>query len=497
MHPHVEETGTILIRGGTVVDGTGTPVRRADVLVSGGTITAVGNFGHGPSGTPSGTPAGLPPGTLVYEAQGAVVAPGFVDAHSHDDAALLERDGTRAKLSQGITGVVVGNCGISLAPWTPSSACPLPPPPLNLLGGPERFAYPDFGSYLDAVRSAPGPAPRAAVLAGHSSLRASRVADLGGPARPDELAAMLRDLEEGLEAGLAGLSAGLAYPAAIGAPASEVAALARAAFRRGKVFAIHIRNEYDGMWAALDEAFAIARDALGTSPPEGARLVLSHQKCAGPTNRGRSAELLARIDDASRSIPLAFDAYPYEAGSTLLEAESVYASRRVIVTWSQSHPELAGLDLAEAADRLGCTLNEAVIRLSPAGAAYFHMDEADVDAILAHPLCMVGSDGLPADSRPHPRLFGALPRYLARFVREKKLLTLEEAVRKASSLPASVFGLGPGLLVPGAPADITVFRPEAVDAGSDWNEPRRLARGIELVLVGGRKVEQARTTLFT
>lgn len=486
MYPHGTKAGTILIRGGLVADGSGAPARRADVLVSGGSIAAIGDFGPGASGAP----AVLPPGTAVYEARGAVVAPGFIDAHAHDDAALLQRGGTMAKLSQGFTGVVVGNCGISLAPWTPSAACPIPPPPLNLLGGPERFRYPGFSGYFEAIRATPGPAPRAAALAGHSSLRAAHVADLRAPARPDELAAMLRDLEAGLEAGLAGCSAGLAYPASIGAPASEVAVLARAAFRRGRVFAIHIRNEYEGMWTALDEAFAIAREALGSSPPEGARLVVSHQKCAGPSNRGRAAELLARLDGASRDIPLAFDAYPYEAGSTLLEAESVRASRRVVVTWSTPHPELAGLELTEAADRLGCTKEDAINKLSPAGAAYFHMDEADVDAILAHPLCMLGSDGLPADAMPHPRLYGALPRYLARFVREKHLLTLEEAARKASALPASVFGFGPGLLRPGAPADITVFNPETVEAGSDWNDPRRLPRGIELVLVGGRQIER-------
>jgi N-acyl-D-amino-acid deacylase len=297
---------------------------------------------------------------------------------------------------------------------------------------------------------------------------------------------MLRDLEEGLEAGLAGLSAGLAYPASLGAPASEAAALARAAFRRGKVFALHIRNEYEGMWEALDEAFAIAREALGGSPRPGARLVLSHQKCAGPANRGRSAELLERIERAARDIPLAFDAYPYEAGSTLLEPESVRASRRVLVTWSGPHPELAGLELAEAASRLGLGTEAAIGELSPAGAAYFHMEESDVEAILAHPLCMVGSDGLPNDAKPHPRLYGTFPRYLARFVRERRLLSLEEAVRKASSLPASVFGLpGGGMLAAGAPADLVVFRPEAIEAGSDWTEPRRAARGIDLVLVGG------------
>ena len=293
----VRQGTAILVRGGLLVDGAGAPARRADLLVRDGLVAAIGDAIKAPEGA------------LVFEAAGAVVAPGFVDAHSHDDAALLEPDGSVAKLSQGVTAVVVGNCGLSLAPWTPSAGRPLPPPPLNLLGGPERFSYGSFAAYLEALGSggeadrAPGegalpgaaggsPRPRAAVLAGHSSLRAARVADLGGPARPDELKDMIRDLEEGLEAGLAGFSGGLAYPASIGAPASEAAALAKAAFSRGKVFALHIRNEYEGMWDALDEAFAMAREALGGSPEPGARLVLSHQKCAGPSNLGRAAELL-------------------------------------------------------------------------------------------------------------------------------------------------------------------------------------------------------------
>ncbi|MCP5452365.1 MAG: D-aminoacylase [Spirochaetaceae bacterium] len=461
-----------LIRGGLVVDGTGAPARRADVLVDGDRIAAVGDVPNPPAGT------------AVIEAAGAVVAPGFIDAHTHDDVAAL--DGVNmAKLSQGVTTAVVGNCGFSLAPWTPSPARPLPPAPLGILGGPGRFAYPDFGSYLAALGGTGGRAPVVA-LCGHSSLRALRVADLGRPAEPDELAAMVADLEAALDAGCAGLSAGLAYPAAIASSTDEVTALARAAFRRGGAFAIHLRNEYDGVWDALDEAFAIARAAMPDSPEPGARLVLSHQKCAGPLQRGRASELLERIERASRDIPLAFDAYPYEAGSTLLEAESARASRRVIVTWSEPHPELAGLELSEAAERLGLDEQAAVEALKPGGGAYFHMDEADVDAILAHPLCMVGSDGLPADAVPHPRLYGAFPRYFGRMVREKRLLGLEEALRKVTSLPAAVFSLGlKGVLREGADADIVVFEPELYRDRADWREPRRYCEGVRAVLRRG------------
>ncbi|HPG85568.1 MAG TPA: D-aminoacylase [Spirochaetales bacterium] len=456
-----------LIRGGLVVDGTGAPARRADVLVDDERIAAIGAVPK------------APPGAAVIDATGAVVAPGFIDAHTHDDVAAL--DGVNlAKLTQGITTVVVGNCGFSLAPWTPSLRRPTPPEPLGILGGPERFTYPDFASYLAAL------GPDGVALCGHSSLRALRVADLGRPASPDELAAMVVDLETALDSGCAGLSAGLAYPAAIAASTEEVTALARVAFRRGKAFAIHLRNEYDGVWDALDEAFSIARSALPGSPEPGARLVLSHQKCAGLRQRGRAGELLERIERAARELPVSFDAYPYEAGSTMLEAESVRASSRVLVTWSEPHPELAGLELAEAAERLGLDERAALEALKPGGGAYFHMDEADVDAILAHPLCMVGSDGLPADAVPHPRLYGAFPRYLSRMVREKGLLGLEEAVRKVTSLPAAVFSLGSkGLLRVGADADVVVFDPERFRDRADWREPRRYCEGIRTALRRG------------
>jgi N-acyl-D-amino-acid deacylase len=473
-----------LIRNGTVVDGTGGPARRADVLVSEGRIAAVGAIPRAPDGA------------TAYDASGAIVAPGFIDAHTHDDVAVLEGSAgdsgsNAAKLSQGATTVVVGNCGFSLAPWTPRPGRLEPPPPLGILGGAERFVFPGFPAYFEALARADALADGRAsghtvVLCGHSSLRAARVADLGAPARPGELAAMERDLEEALDAGCAGLSAGLAYPAALASSAAEVTALARIAFRRGKVFAIHLRNEYDGVWAALDEAFAIAREAIGASAEPGARLVLSHQKCAGPGNRGRADELLSRIDRAARDIPLAFDAYPYDAGSTMLEAESARASRRVIVTWSRPHPELAGLDLREAADRLGLDPDDALEALKPGGGAYFHMDEADVDAILSHPLCMVGSDGLPADASPHPRLYGTFPRYLSRMVRDRRLLSLEEAVRKATSLPASVFSLpGKGVIREGADADIVVFRPDALADLATWQEPLRYSVGVDLALRGG------------
>lgn len=476
-----DQARPLLLRGGLVIDGTGAPARHADLLVAGGRIAAIGGIGA------------LPPGCETFDAAGLAVSPGFIDAHSHDDGAILSDEAMLPKIAQGVTTVVVGNCGIAFPPLLPGGVeGRAVPPPLNLLGGRANFAYGSHAAYLAELRSRLRPVD-AVALCGHSALRVALCADWRRPASPAEIGAMRDSVAEAMRAGCAGLSSGLAYPTARAATGAETAALAAAAVAAagergapgGAVLAIHLRDEYGGVWEALDEAFAIARDS-------GAFLVLSHQKVAGPGNRGRSGELLERITRASRAIPLALDCYPYEAGSTILEAASARQSRRVLVTWSEPRPELAGRSLEEAGAALGldprAELEALVEALSPAGAAYFHMDEADVEAILSHPLCMLGSDGLPNDRHPHPRLHGAFARFLGVYVRERRLVGLEEAVRKMTSLPAAVFGLADrGLLRAGARADIAVWDPARVADRANWEEPRRLAEGFELVLSAGRR----------
>lgn len=451
----------LLLRGGEIIDGSGVPRYRADLLVVGDRIAAIG--------------PDLPiSGATVIGVAGRIVAPGFIDVHTHDDRIVLDAPEMRPKLSQGVTTVIVGNCGISLAPLVAARA---PPPPLNLLG--ERgYVFPTFAAYADAVREA-CPAINVAALVGHSTLRVAAMADPYRPATPDEQARMVELLAEGLAAGAVGLSSGVFYPTGAAADGDELALLAGVAGAAGGVYTTHIRTEFDAIIGALDEAFAAAR--RGRVP-----LVLSHHKCAGPANWGRTVETLAHIDAARAQQPIGQDAYPYVAGSTVLDAAMVDGVIDILVTWSTPHPEAAGRWLAELAAGWGCTQREACARLQPAGACYFQMREDDVQRVLAHPATMIGSDGLPHDAHPHPRLWGAFPRVLGRYARDLALFPLETAVHKMTGLSARQFRLdGRGEIKVGAYADITVFDPVTIADTATFEQPIAAAKGIELVLVNG------------
>ena len=452
----------VLIKGGTVVDGTGGPPRRQDLGLRDGRIEALGEL--------AGARA-----ARVIQADGLVVAPGFIDSHAHDDQAVFHRSSSLAKLSQGVTSVVVGNCGISLAPLVLSGP---PPAPLNLLGTREAFRFPTFASYVQALEAAPLTL-NVAALVGHGTLRVQHQADWSRPATPAELAAMAGDLGAAMAAGAMGLSTGLAYPTNCAAPTAEVVALARVAAAGGGRLCMHIRDEYDGVAEAVREAFQCARAS-------GAYLVLSHQKVAGTLMRGRSRELIDLYDTAGAGLTFAIDTYPYAAGSTVLDAVSVSQSERVLVTWSTPHPELSGQTLAGIALAWGCSELEAMERLQPGGAIYFHMLESDVSRFLGWDRCCVGSDGLPHDEHPHPRLWGAFARMLKVYVHDRGQFTLQEAVRKMTSLPAEVFGLRDrGRVAEGCFADLVLFDPERVRDCATYEVPAQRAEGISRVFVNG------------
>ena len=452
----------MLIRAARVVDGTGAPAEVLDVAVKDGRIEAIGV-------------ALSVAAEHVVQAAGLTLAPGFIDTHTHDDTSVIETPEMLPKVSQGVTTVVVGNCGISAAPVRLKGD---PPDPMVLLGGRGLFRYPKFADYVRAVDAA-RPAVNVAALVGHTALRQNSMDRLDRAATADEIQNMREELEDALRAGALGLSSGLAYANANAAPAEEVAQLAEALRDESAVYATHMRSETEGILEAMREAGAIGSAG-------GAPVVISHLKCAGIANWGRSGEVLTQLDAMRAEFPVGCDCYPYAAGSSTLDLKQVDERVQITVTWSAPHPEVAGRSLKEIAEGWEVTQQEAARRLQPAGAIYHSIAEADMRRILAHEATMVGSDGLPHDPRPHPRLWGTFPRVLGKYCREEKLFALETAVRKMSGLAADTFALRDrGYVRAGCWADLVLFDAERVADRATYAEPVQRAEGIAGVWVNG------------
>jgi N-acyl-D-amino-acid deacylase len=451
--------------GGEVIDGTGAARRRADVAIVDDRITAVGDLSDVAAGR-------------TVDVAGKVVAPGFVDVHTHDDRALLSKPTMDMKVSQGVTSVVVGNCGVSLAPLVLDRR---PPPPLDLLGDEDWWNYKTFDDFLGAVDEAPA-SVNAAFLVGHSTLRVGAMDDVYRAAESHEIRAMRDTLEASLDAGAVGFSTGLFYAPAAKAPTEEVIEIARALKAHGARYVTHMRDEGDNVLKSLEETFLIGREA-------GVPVVVSHHKVHGKENFGRSKETLALFERYRTSQKIGLDVYPYHASSTVLKADSIAFSNRVLVTWSVPHPEHKGRDLADIAAEWGVDVYAAAERLQPAGAIYFSMDEEDVQRILSYPNAMFGSDGLPHDEFPHPRLWGTFPRILGHYARDLGLFPLEEAVRRMTSLSAAEFGLTDrGEVAAGRYADLCVFDASDIIDSATFEDPMRPAAGIDTVIVNGRVV---------
>ena len=455
----------LIIAGGRLVDGTGAPARRDDIGLSGDRIVALGDLASRAT-------------KQRLDASGLVVAPGFIDGHTHDDRAVLAGPDMTNKISQGVTTVIAGNCGVSLAPLQPDRD---PPPPMNLIGARADYRFPRLEDYRAALEAEP-PALNLALLVGHSTLRLGAMDDLGRAANEREIGVMGERLDAALEAGAIGFSTGLGYPTAEAAPTAEVTALAKHLAPYGALHCSHMRDEGDHLLEAVEETIAIGRDS-------GVRSVISHHKAAGRANWGKTDRSIALIDAARRSQVIDFDVYPYIASSTVLLEEFVAGCERVLISWSEPEPEAAGRDLTELAAEWRCSESEAIKRLQPAGAIYFQMDETDLRRLLVHPRAMIGSDGLPHDTRPHPRLWGSFPRVLGHYSRELGLLSLEEAVHRMTGLTAEVFDLaGRGVIALGNQADLVLFDPETVIDRADFDDPMQPAAGIRQVIVAGRTV---------
>ena len=519
----------VLIRGGKVIDGTGAPWFRADVAVQDGKIAAVERrpLTDQVDGQPEGAAA-----VTVLDATGCFVTPGFVDPHTHSDLPLLVNPPAESQVRQGVTTVVIGNCGSAPAPEGPLNGAFL-----NRRIG-ERAAgqglrrdWRTFGEYCDRLRRQ-GVAVNVAPLAGHATLRGEVMGMERRPPTADELAAMCRLLDEALDDGVFGVSTGLIYPPSSYADTDEIVALSEVAARRGGLYFSHIRGEGDTLLDAVDEAIEIGRRA--ELPVQ-----IAHHKAARPPNWGKTVQTLEMMQTArANGVDVAYDSYPYIASSSGLgsllpdwaheggapallarlrspvERERVVAGIReraagiegwhtIIVSWvpTAAHKTWEGQTIEQIGTSLGLSGEETVAHVldTLGGAAhmvYFQLDEADVCRVLAHPLGMIGSDGSVAapygplsEGKPHPRSYGTHPRVLGRYVRDLGLLTWEEAVRKMTSGPAQRLGLAAkGIVRPGLDADLVVFDPATVSDRATFDEPHQYPDGIEHVLVNGELV---------
>jgi N-acyl-D-amino-acid deacylase len=456
----------LIIRHAQIIDGTGAAPVIGDLAVGDDRILAIGDLGDCAA-------------SQEIDAHGKALAPGFIDVHTHDDRALISDPLMACKASQGVTTVITGNCGISLAPFHLRGTAL--PPPLDLIAQRPEHTYRRIGDYLDRLDSDPA-AINSAALVGHSTLRAGAMDRLDRTATKAEIATMHGWLDGALEDGAIGFSTGLFYRPALAATTEEVIEIAKALRPKGAIHTTHMRDEADEIAASLAETFAIGRQA-------GVPVVISHHKVTHAANIGRTRETLALIEAARAGQRIGLDVYPYTASSTVLDPRRLAGASKILITWCKPRPELAGRDLAEIAAELGLDLAAAAETLVPAGAIYFTMDEADVRRVLGYKHAMIGSDGLPHDSHPHPRLWGTFPRVLGHYARDVGLFPLQEAVRRMTGLPAAQFGLrNRGILKPGAFADLVLFDPKTVIDRATFAQPTQAAAGIDRVLVNGRTI---------
>ncbi len=509
---------SLLIRGGSVVDGSGAPARRADVAVEGDRIAAV-------------APSLAGEAARVVDATGKTVAPGFIDMHSHSDLFYFACPSAESKIRQGVTTEVVGMCSFSQAPVRPEQQA-LVKGWVGGIGLTPELEWETFGRYLDTLRGI-RPAVNVVHFVGHGALRIAAMGFEARPADAGEIKTMERHLGEALDAGAWGFSTGLVYPPSSYADTREIVALARAMAPRGGQYSSHIRGESAMLLDSIAEAIRIGEEG-------GVRVEISHVKASGRENWPKLDAALRLLDDArARGVDVAGDVYPYNAGSTkmdnlmpawsheggmpkLLERLADPKVRRRIAdeclvdgerwgTVSQGgvgfdqifiascrRRELEGLTLAQLAHQSGQAPADALMNLlleerCTVSMVSFSQSIENVAKVLAHPALTIGSDSIPLfegagdkPGKPHPRSYGTFPRVLSEYARERRLFSLETAVNKMTGLPAQRLGLCErGLVQAGYFADLTVFDPRTVKDESTYPDPHRYPSGIPLVIVNG------------
>ena len=506
----------LLIRNGMVIDGSGTVGVHADIGIRGDRIAAIGNL--------KGAEA-----RSVIDARDHVVAPGFIDPHTHTDFTILQDPFCNSKIRQGVTTEVAGNCGFSLFPMRPEKLS-LVKSYVGFMPGALDW---DWGGYEDiaALLRKTGTAGNFASLVGHGMARIMAMDFSSGRPGKGELSVMSELIGEALAQGAVGLSLGLAYPPGSYAEAEELTALAHVTHGHPKaVLTAHLRDEGDGVVRSVDEILKVARAT-------GVPVHISHHKATGPANWGKVGETMEMMAAAARDgLDVTFDVYPYTAGNTTIvslfpkwsmdkgvgglierltserdriaremqaQAKRVGGWERIVVATvkTDENKRFEGKSIAEIAgerkvDEVSAIIDLCKTERGAVNVLLFYIDDQDVKAVMRHPLSMFGSDGkvLKTDGplsagKPHPRNFGAYPRILSRYVRDEKTLTLPEAIRKMTSCPAEKFSLaGRGLLKEGYIADITVFDPLAVRDTATFANPKQYPVGIPHVVVNGAVV---------
>lgn len=455
----------VIFRNANIIDGTGSPAFTGDVAILDDRITAIGDLGTEHGGR-------------EIDCHDLTLAPGFIDPHVHHDEALLTDPGMDCMLSQGVTTIIAGNCGFSIAPLTATMKDL--PQPLGMILTSSRPRFARFADYRNQLRQTPA-AVNSACLIGHGTLRINEVADLGRPADAGELKAMQTSLDQALDEGGIGVSTGLFYPPARAATTEEAIAMARIAKSHGKLYVTHMRDEGDHGIDALKETFEIGQESC-------CGVHVSHHKCAGLANHGQSEITLSMFRDAMRQQDVSLDTTPWTASSTMLNSGRHRQATRVIVADSIPYPQMAGRDLADIAREWNTDLDTAMERLLPATGIFFIMDESDVRRILSFEHTIICSDGIARGDHSHPRVWGTFPRVLGHYVRDVGLFSLEEAIKRMTSMPAQRFGLKDrGHICKGAFADLVLFDPATIQSGATYEKPKTPAYGIKSVWVNGRE----------
>ncbi len=470
----------VLLRGAEVYDGLGSPPVQADIAFAGDRIAALGSLDAARA-------------TLDIDATGLSVAPGFIDAHTHDDLAALNQPDMGFKLLGGVTTCVVGNCGFGAAPF--KEAMQLFDGLTPGLSVPHYDGHAGYAATVETVR----PGVNIAALAGHGTLRLAAMGTADRQPEERELQHMKDALGEALDAGVFGLSSGLIYVPGRYSQTSELIELASDMRDSGALYATHMRDEGDGLLASVAEAIDIGEQAQ-------VPVQISHHKASGRANWGRVTESLKLIELAqARGLDVHCDQYPYTAGSTILVAIiengaftgsaqggiGTVGADDVVIAGAPGHPQWEGRTVAALAAEFGIPARAAALRVvehAPGTTAIIHMmSEDDVQQVLRHPSTMIGSDGIPTvGGRPHLRLYNSFARVLGHYSRDLGVLSMADAIYRMTGFTANKFGLnGRGRIEIGAFADAVVFDAETLIDQGTFENPNRYPAGIVDVFVNG------------